>query len=176
MLIGVPQSFWITFSAVIIIVYGITLLRPELWEKATMALGITNANGLATKAKSHQGVRGDILLGAALGPIFASCSPTYAILLSLVFPKSFLLGVGYTLIYSLGFSLLLLIIAYGGRAVIQKLNRAANPKGRFKRTLGIILIVTGVLVATGLMQKLQTAILISEQGAIGIEQRLISQF
>lgn len=66
-----------------------------------MALGVTNANTLAGKAKEHKGIWGDILLGASLGPIFASCSPTYAILLSLVFPKSFALGVAYTLVYSL---------------------------------------------------------------------------
>lgn len=175
-LIWVPQMFWVSFSAVIIIVYGVTLLWPELWEKVAMSLGITNANNLATKAKSRQGVWGDILLGAALGPIFASCSPTYALLLSIIFPKSFSLWVVYTLIYSLGFALLLLVIAYGGRAVVQKLNWAANPRGRFKRTLGIILIITWLLIATGLMQTVQTRILEDEKRDLTkIEQRLIEK-
>jgi len=75
------------------------------------------------------------LLGASLGPIFASCSPTYGLLLSVVFPKSFSAGLIDTILYGIGFGLLLLVIAYGGRAVVKKLRRAANPSGRFKKIL-----------------------------------------
>ena len=42
-----------------------------------------------------------IATGAALGPVFSTCSPTYSLLLATVFPVSFLSGIGYTLIYAL---------------------------------------------------------------------------
>jgi cytochrome c biogenesis protein CcdA len=69
-------------------------------------------------------------------------------LLSLVFPESFTDGLIYTTIYALGFGALLLLIAYSGRALVKKLNWLADPHGRFKRTLGAVLIMTGVLIAT----------------------------
>ncbi len=56
-----------------------------------------------------------ILTGAALGPVFSTCSPTYALLLATVFPVSFISGIIYTLIYALGLSLILVLIILGGR-------------------------------------------------------------
>ncbi len=52
-----------------------------------------------------------IATGAALGPVFSTCSPTYSLLLATVFPVSFVAGIGYTLIYAIGLSLMLTIIA-----------------------------------------------------------------
>ncbi|USN58208.1 MAG: hypothetical protein H6767_08005 [Candidatus Peribacteria bacterium] len=35
---------------------------------------------------------GSILVGISLGPVFSSCSPTYAIILAVILPTSFLFG------------------------------------------------------------------------------------
>ncbi|MFZ2255357.1 MAG: hypothetical protein WAW59_04920 [Patescibacteria group bacterium] len=43
-----------------------------------------------------------IITGAALGPVFSTCSPTYTLLLATVFPVSLVAGIGYTLVYALG--------------------------------------------------------------------------
>ena len=40
----------------------------------------------------------------------------------------------------------LLIIAYGGRAVVEKLRFAANPYGPFKKIFGIILLLVGLMI------------------------------
>lgn len=111
-LIGIPQYVRTLVSSVIIILYGVTLLRPTLWERIAVLIGANKANSLVTAAKMYTGIRGDVLLGASLGPIFASCSPTYALLLSVVFPHSILAGIGYTSVYAFGFGLLLLALAY----------------------------------------------------------------
>jgi cytochrome c biogenesis protein CcdA/thiol-disulfide isomerase/thioredoxin len=172
--IDIPQSFWTSFSAIIIILYWLTLIQPQLWDMISEKLWLHNANALATKAKTYSWVRWDILLGASLGPIFASCSPTYALLLSVVFPKSFAAGVTYTIIYSLGFALLLLVFAYGWRAIIKKFSRAANPRGRFKKILWILLIITWLLIVSWYMKKLEVAILDAGIFDVGkIEQRLL---
>lgn len=154
-LINVPQEFWTWFSAVIIVAYGITLVRPAWREIFSEKTGLTKVNALAQSAESKWGIRWDILLGAALWPIFASCSPTYALLLSLVFPESFSQWVWYTLIYALGFWTLLLVIAYGGRALVKKMSRAANPNWLFKKALWTLLIVTGLLIATWTIKRIE---------------------
>ncbi len=156
LLINVPEWFRTSISALIIIGYGVTLITPNLREHYAQRLGLSRTQELAQQANKHEGIWWDILLGAALWPIFASCSPTYALLLSLVFPESFTDGLIYTTIYALGFGALLLLIAYSGRALVKKLNWLADPHGRFKRTLGAVLIMTGVLIATWRIKKIET--------------------
>ena len=157
--INIPESFWTYFSAVIIILYGITLVWPVLWDKLSIYIWLNRANELSDKASKVEWLRWDILLGASLGPIFASCSPTYAILLSLVFPKSFALWLVYTSVYALGFGILLLIVAYSGRTLIRKLNPLANSEWWFKKILGIILIITWVMIASWFIKKVQVWLL-----------------
>lgn len=59
---------------------------PIIWERISMALRLDRANQLAEVASEKKGFLGDVLLGASLGPIFATCSPTYALLFSTVLP------------------------------------------------------------------------------------------
>ena len=84
--IAIDPSFRTTVSAVIIIAYGLILIFPIIWEKISIALRLDRANQLAEVASEKQGFWGDILLGASLGPIFSTCSPTYALLLSTILP------------------------------------------------------------------------------------------
>lgn len=172
--INIPAIFWTYFSAVIIIAYGLTLIFPRVWDIFSIYIWLNRANELSDKASKVEWLWGDILLWASLWPIFASCSPTYAILLSLVFPKSFALGLWYTIVYALGFGLFLLIVAYGGRAIIKKLNPIANPDSRFKKILGIILVITWLLIASWYIQKLQVNLLSSgSRDVTSIEQNLL---
>lgn len=175
-LIGIPQQVRTTISAIIIIAYGSTLIRPNLREYCAEKIWLHKVNTLASKAKEHTWLRWDILLWASLGPIFASCSPTYALLLSVVFPQSIFAGITYTLIYSLWFALFLLLLAYGGRAMIRKFSRAANPQWSFKKWLWFLLIATWVLIVSWYMKKLEVAILDAGFFDIGqVEQKLLEK-
>ena len=51
---------------------------------------------------------------AALGPVFNSCSPTYALVVASVLPASFNDGTGYVVAHASGLSLALLILAVTG--------------------------------------------------------------
>ena len=158
-LIDIPQSVWTSISAAIIIIYWLTLIAPHAREYVSLKLWLHKANNLATSAQNTWWVWWDILLWAALWPIFASCSPTYALLLSTIFPQSFAQWVIYTLIYSAGFVISLLAIAYSGRSLVRKLSVAANPNSRFKKILWWLLILTGILIMTWWMKQLEIAIL-----------------
>lgn len=175
-LLGIDPSVWTWISGLIIILYGVILLRPEGRDRFRHSLWLDRANHLAQASTRYHGVWGDVVLGASLGPIFASCSPTYALLLGVVFPQSFALGVTYTLIYGLGFGALLLLIAYGGRAVISRLQWVTDPRGRFKRWLWLLLVITWVLVVTGLMKDIEIAVLDAGWGDVTlIEEKLLDQ-
>lgn len=162
-LLGVPQFVWQIVAGGILVIFGLTLVFPSLWERFMFASGIQNrANSAMNRSYSRGGLGGDVLLGAALGPTFSSCSPTYALILATVLPVSFGEGLLYIVVYALGLAVALLLIAFLGQAFARKLGWLANPTGAFKRIIGIIVILVGVAVILGLDKDFQSFVL--EQG------------
>lgn len=147
-------------SAIIILALGLTMVFPNVWDQIQVKLGLYKSEKLLESAKSKGGgFLGSILLGAALGPVFSTCSPTYFYIIGTVLPQDFWTGVLTLAVYSLGLVLILIAIGYGGRAVTQRLKFAANPTGWFKRTLGVLLVIVGILFLTGWDKVLETWIL-----------------
>ncbi|MCA9373986.1 sulfite exporter TauE/SafE family protein [Candidatus Peregrinibacteria bacterium] len=147
-------------SAIIILALGFTMVFPTLWDHIQVKLGLYKSEKLLESAKGKGGgFAGSILLGAALGPVFSTCSPTYFYIIGTVLPQDFWTGVLTLSVYSLGLVAVLVAIGYGGRAVTQRLKFAANPTGWFRRTLGVLLVIVGILFLTGWDKVLETWIL-----------------
>lgn len=158
--LGVPTAVWGIISGAIVIFFGVTLLFPSLWEKLMIATGWqAGASRLMAKSQKNDGITKDIVLGAALGPVFNSCSPTYALIVAVILPVSFATGVVYLLAYSLGLASILLLISLFGRALSNKMRWLSNPGGLFKRLVGGIFIVVGLAVLFGIDKKVQTYVL-----------------
>ncbi len=155
LLIDIPTQTWQVISGVIIVIFGITYLFPSLWEKIAMALRLQErANKTSGKALQKKGKLGDIVLGASLGPVFSACSPTYALIVATILPASPVRGMIYLLAFVAGLAGMLTLISIAGSKLVQKLGWGINPNGWFKRILGIIFIVVGILIATGLDKQL----------------------
>ena len=131
--IAVPNYIWTWISAVIILIYGVFMLFPQLWDKLKLLFSSSKPTA-------------DVLLGASLWPIFASCSPTYALIISTILPQNLTMGIFSIFAYILGFWLVLAIVIYFGKEAVKKLNRYANPNGIFKKVIWVLLILTGVLI------------------------------
>lgn len=174
--IGIPQEFWRSISGILVILFGITMVFPVLWEKLSFKMRLYKSESLLEKSGKKEGMKGAVLLGAALGPVFTTCSPTYAIILAIVLPANFGIGLLNLIIYTFGLVLLLLAIGYGGQKVSKRFKFAVNPTGWFKRGLGVILLITGFLVISGLDKTLEITILNAGYlGPIEIEQTLLEQ-
>ncbi len=144
-LLPVSLATWRNLSGVLIILMGCVYLFPQLWDWLSLKLKLADkSDSLLNRAGQKPGLSGAILVGASLGPVFSSCSPTYAILLATVFPSSFWLGLAYMLLYVLGLSLMLFLVAFWGQYMVQKLKWAANPGGWFRKIIGLIFILVGV--------------------------------
>lgn len=156
-LIGIPEEFWRYISGGIIIALGILMVFPAIWAKLP---GINRlnigSNKLLSAGYQRGGITGDALMGAALGPVFASCSPTYFIILATVLPATPALGVLYLTAYSAGLALALLAVAILGEKLVNRLGITLDPSGTFFRSIGIILVIVGLLVLTGYMRKIET--------------------
>lgn len=173
--LGIPPIVWQLISGGIVLIFGVASVWPSLWEKASTKLGLY-ARSQRALGKSHQkgGMSGAVLMGFALGPVFSSCSPTYALILATVLPASLLTGSIALVAYVLGLASFLLVVALLGRKLISRLGWALNPEGWFKRGLGVIFLIFGVLIITGYDKKVENALvghqLIDETK---IEQKLL---
>ena len=119
---------------------------------ASLSLG---SNKLLGKAARQHGWLGAVCVGVALGPVFSSCSPTYALIVASVLPASFGQGMLYLIAYAVGLSAVLLAIALLGQQLVRKLGWASNPHGWFKRTLAVIFILVGLAVIFGFDKQIQ---------------------
>ncbi|MBA3679233.1 redoxin domain-containing protein [Candidatus Saccharibacteria bacterium] len=156
-LIGVDPKVWIYLSGGIVVLLGVSMLLPNLWVQVSAKLGFEkSSNKLLADANKHSGFTGQILTGAALGPVFSACSPIYALVLATVLPVNLLLGMVYIVSYAAGLAFALLLIALLGRRITTKLGWAVNPNGWFRRVLAIILILVGLAVMFGYDKKFQT--------------------
>nr|WP_218861271.1 cytochrome c biogenesis protein CcdA [Nocardioides panzhihuensis] len=177
LLIDVPPRFWSVVSGVIVAVFGVVMIWPRLWDTVVFRLGLgSRAQERLARASDRGGIRGDILLGASMGPVFSACSPTYALIVAAILPAEPLRGLGYLLAYVAGLTLLLAAVMAGGRALLTRLRWAIDPEGLFHKALGIVLVLVGVAIATGLDKALLTILV--EQGLfdwqIGLEDQLSS--
>ena len=84
---------------------------------------------LLGKGNQKKSLWGDIIMGAALGPVFSTCSPTYFIVLATVLPARPVVGMIYLLAYAVGLCSALFVIAFVGQKIMAKLDVAADPRG-----------------------------------------------
>ncbi len=175
LLIDIPEDFWKWFSGGIILIFGLILLFPGLWEKLSFTGIISRkSNQLLTKGYQKDSVWGDVIVGASLGPIFSACSPTYFVILATVLPASFALGLLYLFAYAAGLSTSLLLVALVGQRIMVRLGIVADPHGWFKRIMGIIFVLVAIFIISGYDKKIQIAILDSGFWDVGkIEQSLL---
>lgn len=151
LLLGIPSSTWAIISGVIVLLFGLVTLFPKLWEWVALKTRLPIiAQQNTSKASTKKGVWGDLLLGASLGPVFSACSPTYALIVATILPVDPLLGLTYLIAFVLGLSVMLALLAIFGRALVKKLGWGINPNGLFRKILGIILIIIGLMIVTGL--------------------------
>lgn len=178
LLIDIPTAVWGYVSGGILLIFGLILTFPTIWNHVPginrLSIGSNKLVGSGHQAKSFWG---DVLVGAALGPVFSSCSPTYFVILATVLPESFLVGTIYLLGYIAGLAFVLLLIALLGQKVMQRLIGLADEKGLFKKILGIIFVVLGVAIIFGYDKQFEAFILDTGilDGVIGIESQILEQ-
>ena len=159
-LIGVPPAAWQWLSGSLLIALGVVAIFPGIWDRVAMHSGLSSrsARGLSS-AHRREGAVGAVLTGAALGPVFTSCSPLYAYVVVTVLPAEPARGLALLTAYVIGLVAVLLVVAVLGGRAIRRLRWASDPESAFRRGLGVVFVVLGVLIATGAMQDVETWVL-----------------
>lgn len=157
LLINIPPAFWTSVSGLMLIFFGFISLFPKTWDAFNVKLGLSqNSDKLLEQAADvKSNIWQPILLGASLGPVFSSCSFTYALLLAVVLPADFWWGITNMIVYIAGLTSVMLLISVLGSRLIKRLRFASNPDGYFKRGLGVLFLIVGLLIITGYDKKFQ---------------------
>jgi cytochrome c biogenesis protein CcdA/thiol-disulfide isomerase/thioredoxin len=143
-------------AIVALIGFGVLLLFPGLAARVQAPLSRLGRLGPRTRGN---GFWSGLAVGGALGFV---CAPCAGPILAAVTSVSASTGasarvVGVALAYAVGLSAVLLLYALGGRAVIGRIRRVAHGHV-VERTLAVVLIATGVLLATNLDVRFEEAL------------------
>ncbi len=151
LLINLSPSALDYISGGLIVGLGLVAIAPEWWEKLMIYWNWqANSQRFLGRSENNKGrFVGPILIGLALGPVFASCSPTYAFIIASVLPHSFVSGLIYLITYSVGLVLALLVISLVGKKFVSRFAWAIDTHSLFRRLIGVIFVLIGILIITG---------------------------
>jgi cytochrome c-type biogenesis protein len=65
----------------------------------------------------------------------------------------------YIVAYVAGLALVLLMLGLLGERLSKRLQGLADPRGWFKKTLGVIFIILGIMIVFGIEKRIETALL-----------------
>ncbi|HEY2636830.1 MAG TPA: cytochrome c biogenesis protein CcdA, partial [Solirubrobacteraceae bacterium] len=146
-------------AIVVLAVSGIALLVPPLGDRLE-AWASRLAGRLPTPRRGgRDGFWSGALLGGALGFVYAPCAgPILAAVISVSATGGTTLSVLVVALgYAAGSAVVLLLLALGGRRIAEALRRAGRGPA-VTRTLGVILLATGVAMATRLDVRAEEAL------------------
>ncbi|MCB0909676.1 MAG: hypothetical protein KDB63_21455 [Nocardioidaceae bacterium] len=155
--IGIDPAVWSLVAGGLLVGLGLVAIFPGAWDRMSTAVGLQrrSAAGLAS-ARRRDGPVGGLVTGAALGPVFTSCSPMYGYVVVTVLPARPAYGLTLLTAYVIGLCGTLAAVALAGRGLLGRLGWLADPHGRTRRGLGVVFVIVGALVMSGLDRELQT--------------------
>ncbi|HWE14285.1 MAG TPA: cytochrome c biogenesis protein CcdA [Solirubrobacteraceae bacterium] len=154
--VGLAAGAARTVAIVVLLVFGAVLLVPDLAARVQAPLSRLARFGPRTRGSGFWSGLG---VGAALGFVCAPCAgPVLAAVTSVSAssgPTARVVAVA--LAYAAGLSAVMLVYALGGRAVLDRVRRRA--RGHVvERTLGSVLLITGVVMAANLDVRFEEAL------------------
>jgi cytochrome c biogenesis protein CcdA/thiol-disulfide isomerase/thioredoxin len=154
--VGLAAGAARTLAIIVLLIFGVVLLIPELAERLQAPLSRLARFGPKTRG---DGFWSGLGVGGALGFVCAPCAgPILAAVTSLSASSGATTKIVATaLAYSIGLGIVLLLYGLGGRAVLDRIKRRTHGH-TVERTLGAVLLVTGIVMATNLDVRFEEAL------------------
>jgi cytochrome c biogenesis protein CcdA/thiol-disulfide isomerase/thioredoxin len=144
--VGLAAGAARTLAIVVLLVFGIVLLIPELAERVQAPLSRLARFGPKTRG---DGFISGLAVGGALGFVCAPCAGPILAAVTSVSASSGATAqvVAVALAYAMGLSAVMLLYGLGGRAVLDRVKR--HTKGHVvERSLGAVLLITAIVMVT----------------------------
>jgi cytochrome c biogenesis protein CcdA/thiol-disulfide isomerase/thioredoxin len=158
--VGLAGGATRTLAVVVLIAFGLIMLIPELAERVQAPLSRLARFGPRSRGS---GFWSGLLVGGALGFVCAPCAgPILAAVISVsASGNTSARVIAVAIAYVAGLSAVLTLYSVGGRRVMDLVRRKA--RGHVvERTLGVVLLLTGVVMATNLDVRFEDALATSK--------------
>jgi cytochrome c biogenesis protein CcdA/thiol-disulfide isomerase/thioredoxin len=155
--LGLPSGLPRTLAIIVLIGFGALLLMPPVAARLEARISYLTSRFAPTRTQDRQGFGGGLLIGLALGLVYAPCAgPILAGVITVSASQSFEAGrLAVALAYGIGSAVVLYFLALGGRRVIPRLSRSS---GRLQVALGAVMILVGFAMLADLDTRFETAI------------------
>ncbi len=151
--VGLGAGFTRTLAIVALGLFGVVVAFPAVGDRIEAPLSRLARFG---PRSGGDGFWSGVLVGGALGFLYAPCAgPILAAVISVGAASGRSIAVG--LAYALGSAAVLLLLALGGRAVVERVRRAGRGP-QIRQALGGVMILTAVAMAANLDVRFQTTI------------------
>jgi cytochrome c-type biogenesis protein len=159
---GIDTGVFRTVSAILLIAVGLVLLVPTLQEQFALAAApVSNWAGSYTDNLAPGGLAGQFGLGLLLGAVWSPCvGPTLGAASVLAAKGEDLSQVALTMLaFGIGAALPLMLLGFVSREAMMRWRGRMMETGKVGKTLlGLLLVAVGLLVATNLDKRLETAL------------------
>jgi cytochrome c biogenesis protein CcdA/thiol-disulfide isomerase/thioredoxin len=154
--VGLASTAARDLAIAVLIAFGVVMLVPSLAMRVQAPLSRLARFG---PKRRGDGFWSGLGVGAALGFVCAPCAgPILAAVTAVSASSGPSLRIALVAVsYSIGLSVLLLLYALGGRAVIGRIRRVARAH-LVEQVLGVVLLATGVAMATNLDVRFEEAL------------------
>ena len=144
--LGVPADTVRLFAVVLLIIFGISMIFPAIWEK--IQGWIEMHWKFQPSQNKANGFGGGFITGVSLGIVWTPCiGPVVAAVATLAAVSSFSFSAVFiALAYALGTGLPLYFIAKGGSAVSQKLSFVKKENQKIRQIFGLVILVTALFI------------------------------
>jgi cytochrome c biogenesis protein CcdA/thiol-disulfide isomerase/thioredoxin len=136
-------------AIVVLVIFGVALVIPQIGERLERPFAAFSRLG---PRGAGDGFASGLLVGGALGFVYTPCAgPILAAVITVSAASGRAVAVG--LAYALGTGLMLLVLALGGRRILDRL-RASGRAVVVQRSLGAVMVITAIALAAMLDVKL----------------------
>lgn len=156
---GIDPNILRSVAIVIIFIFGISMLIPQviLWLESLVS---RLSSKVGTNKEQSDGFFGGLFVGMSLGLVWTPCAgPILASVITLAATSTVTLeAVLITMAYSVGTSIPMIGIIYGGRGLLKKVPFLLKNSAKIQKIFGIIIILVAVAMFFNLDRKFQAYI------------------
>lgn len=156
---GIPSDALRTISIMVITLFGISLLIPNV--QLVLEQLMSKLSNSSTKNNNKSGFKGGILIGLSLGLLWAPCvGPILASVITLAATNQVNFATFFiTFAYSLGTSIPMIAIMYGGRDLLNRLPVITKHTETIQKGFGVLMILIAIAIFFNFDRAFQTFIL-----------------